>query len=236
LKEAIIPVLRSDRFSFKCTDKVPCFNNCCQDLNQYLTPYDILRLKNHFGLSSGEFLEKYTRSHTGTETGLPIITLKTNPSTGFQCPFVESTGCRVYENRPTSCRLYPLARTLSRSRETGEIIERYFLVQESHCQGFLTESEQTVDEWLGKQGVNPYNEMNDLMMHIIQLKNALRPGPLDSKSASLFHLACYDIDSLKTEILENRFSEEDIPNMIMKDDYQLLKFGIALIGKRLFSR
>lgn len=235
MEEAITPVTLSDRFAFKCTNKVPCFNNCCQDLNQYLTPYDILRMKNHLGLSSGEFLEKFTRRHIGPESGLPVVTLKTDPSTGFRCPFVQINGCQVYENRPTSCRLYPLARALSRSRETGQVTELYFLIQEAHCKGFLTESEQTVDEWLQKQGVYPYNEMNDLIMQIIQLKNALQPGPLDSKSTSLFHMACYDIDALKTELLANRLEGEGIPELIITDDYQLLKFGIALIKKRLFS-
>jgi Fe-S-cluster containining protein len=88
-------------------------------VNQLLTPYDILRLKRHFGISSAEFLETYTTQHIGPETRLPVVSLKTDASDGHTCPFVSPEGCRVYENRPSSCRTYPLARMLSRSRETG---------------------------------------------------------------------------------------------------------------------
>ena len=70
------PLELSDTFKFSCSEKVPCFNECCQDLNQFLTPYDILRLKNRLGLTSGLFLERFTSQHTGPESGLPIITFE----------------------------------------------------------------------------------------------------------------------------------------------------------------
>ena len=48
------------RFKFSCQPGVTCFNQCCRDVNILLTPYDVLRLKNRLGISSGEFLKKYT--------------------------------------------------------------------------------------------------------------------------------------------------------------------------------
>lgn len=236
----IIPVLLTDQFTFKCTSCVPCFNDCCQDLNQYLTPYDILRIKTHLGLSSETFLTQYTRSHTGQESGLPVITLKTDPASGFQCPFVRPEGCQVYENRPASCRLYPLARALTRSRETGQLTEQYFLLKEPHCRGFENGPTWTVRQWLDDQGVHLYNEMNDLMMDIIRLKNALRPGPLDLKSARLFHLACYDLDAFKVHVFEkgilgNKTPESDMINRAREDETELLKLGLSWIKKILFG-
>jgi hypothetical protein len=59
----MIPISIDDTFKFSCSAKVPCFNECCQDLNQFLTPYDILCLKNHLGMTSGAFLERYTTTH-----------------------------------------------------------------------------------------------------------------------------------------------------------------------------
>ena len=41
----IIPLTADTAFSFDCSPAVPCFNACCRDLNQALSPYDILRLK-----------------------------------------------------------------------------------------------------------------------------------------------------------------------------------------------
>ncbi len=44
-------------FRFACNPGVACFNECCRDLNQFLTPYDVLRLKRGLGLSSRQFLD-----------------------------------------------------------------------------------------------------------------------------------------------------------------------------------
>ena len=32
-------------FKFSCHPKVSCFNQCCRDVNIFLTPYDVLRMK-----------------------------------------------------------------------------------------------------------------------------------------------------------------------------------------------
>ena len=40
-----IPIGINETFGFACHKKVSCFNHCCKDLNQTLTPYDVLRLK-----------------------------------------------------------------------------------------------------------------------------------------------------------------------------------------------
>ena len=68
----------NDSFTFKCGSERRCFNECCRDLNQFLTPYDILRLRAHLGVTTGEFLSRHASEHTGPETGLPIITLRTD--------------------------------------------------------------------------------------------------------------------------------------------------------------
>ena len=47
-------------FTFKCHTVIACFTQCCRDITIVLTPFDILRLKKGLGVSSDEFLEKYT--------------------------------------------------------------------------------------------------------------------------------------------------------------------------------
>ncbi|HKJ01944.1 MAG TPA: hypothetical protein VJ997_05800, partial [Longimicrobiales bacterium] len=49
-----------DPFNFACHPGVSCFNCCCHDVNVFLTPYDVMRLKNRLGIKSGEFLDRYT--------------------------------------------------------------------------------------------------------------------------------------------------------------------------------
>jgi hypothetical protein len=240
MEESMVALLPEDTFRFSCSKAVPCFNECCRDLNQFLFPYDIVRLKNRLAMSSAAFLEQYTTLHTGPETSLPVITLKPTSDSDLRCPFVTPSGCSVYEDRPASCRMYPLARVLSRSRETGEITEQYMLLREPHCLGFQQEKTQTVNEWIQSQGIAIYNEMNDMMMEIIALKNKFLPGPLDIRTNHLFYMACYDLDTFKDHAIENKiFSDMDMDEktleLALHDDTTLLKLSLAWIRQTLFE-
>lgn len=235
MQDEMIPLSVNDTFRFSCSAKVPCFNECCRDLNQFLTPYDILRLKNRLGISSGVFLERCTTQHTGPESGFPVVTLKTSQSSELRCPFVTPRGCSVYEDRPSSCRTYPLARMASRSRETGSITEQYVLIKEAHCLGFQQDKVWTAQEWIKDQGAEIYNEMNDMLMEIISLKNRFRPGPLDMKSRHFFHTACYDLDAFRTQT-DNLNIDADTLALIKSSDVELLKFGIQWVRQMLFGK
>jgi len=219
---------------------VPCFNECCRDLNQFLTPYDILRLKNHLGLSSGEFLTKYSSLHTGPESGLPIVTLKPKENDDRLCPFVSPGGCTVYENRPSSCRTYPLVRALARSRQTGEITEQFMVLQEPHCRGFKESRKRSVKQWMDGQEIAIYNAINDQLMQIISLKNQRMPGPLDLKSRHLFYTALYDLDNFRSQIKKNGLLDEfpidsTTIDEALEDDVALLKLGMKWIKIVLFD-
>jgi uncharacterized protein len=234
------PLSQDDIFTFSCSKKVPCFTECCRDLNQFLTPYDILRLKNRLGLSSGLFLERYTCRQTGPETGLPIITLKTDFAEKLKCPFVKTSGCSVYEDRPSSCRTYPLVRLASRSRETGKIDEAFILLKEPHCLGFEQGRTWTIREWIENQEVSFYNEMNDKLLEIISLKNRGLSGSLDMKSRSCFHMALYDIDAFRSNLFEKNILDElnldpKTLDTLKNDDVALLKLGHQWIKKILFG-
>ncbi len=234
------PVSLNDTFKFSCSEQTPCFTECCQDLNQCLTPYDILRLKNHLNLSSTLFLENYTTQHIGPDSGLPIITLKTDPLGALKCPFVSRSGCRVYRDRPSSCRTYPLVRLASQSRKTGKITEQYLLLKEPHCLGFNQGHTWTTRSWISDQGVAAYNHMNDLLMEIISLKNRLLPGPLDVKSSRLFHMACYDLDTFRSKIfakgrLDDWIVDDNTLDAVANDDEALLKLGLKWIKYKLFG-
>jgi len=226
-------------FRFVCSETVPCFNACCRDLNQFLTPYDIVRLKGHLGLTAQDFLNRYCSQHIGAESGLPIVTLKPKEAWQLTCPFVTPAGCKVYVARPSSCRIYPIVRVISKSRETGETGEQFMLLKESHCLGFYENKEQTVRQWIEQQGICVYNEFNDRLMEIISLKNRLMPGPLDIKSRYIFHLALYDLDNFRSQIFEKNLpADMKIDRTEMEkaqtDDADLLKIGIQWVKWELF--
>ena len=209
METTMLPLSKEDSFQFNCSATVPCFNACCRDLNQFLTPFDILRLKQHLSMTSGEFLQKYTSQHSGPQTGLPVVSLRPKNSTDLLCPFVSPDGCQVYENRPTSCRLYPIARAIAPCPQTGRISEHFALIKESHCQGFHQKSFQTVDRWLSDQGVKSYLAVNDRFLDIIRLKNHRHPAPLDLRAVHQFQLALYDLDRFRSYVLDNKLLENE---------------------------
>jgi Fe-S-cluster containining protein len=223
-----------DSFRFSCGPHISCFNECCRDLNQFLTPYDILRLRSFLKVSSEEFLTRYTAQHTGPETGLPIVGFRQKHDDALKCPFVSEDGCLVYSDRPSSCRAYPVARAVSRNRQTGQLTEYFMLLKEPHCKGFQNGNFQSVEQWIENQGLKIYNEMNDLMMEIISLKNRLFSGPLDLKTRHFFHMACYDLDAFREKILNKGHLEspEYDELLLLKaktEDTALLKISLQWI-------
>jgi len=206
-----------DKFRFLCHKGIECFNKCCYDLNLFLMPYDIIRLKNRLKMTSTEFLKKYTKMHIGYNTGLPVVTLKMRND--LSCPFVTEDGCSVYKDRPSSCRLYPLARIRIDDNEF------YYIVREEHCKGFNENKVWTVEEWLKNQEAIDYNRMNDIFMKIISRKNKLS-RELTYKELRLIYLACFDIDGFR------RFAEKNSIK-VPEDDVELMKFGIDWISRKL---
>lgn len=229
-----------DTFRFSCHPGIRCFNQCCRDLNQYLTPYDILRLKNRLGLSSKQFLNQHTVCHIGPRSGLPVVSLKMLKEDDLKCPFVSPAGCTVYEDRPGSCRTYPLGRMAVRKPGEQVCQESYFLIKEAHCLGFDEQKEWTVREWKKDQGLDTYNEMSDLMMDIVSLMNRSGKTRLTDEENEIFCMACYDLDRFKDFVFEKRLGEsvsieESILDLLRKDEVALMKFGIKWIKWRLFG-
>lgn len=240
MPDELIPIGKNDSLNFSCGPENECFNECCRNLCQAITPYDILRLKKNLGISSQQFLKEYTSLHHGPESGLPVVEFKQNPASGYECPFVAENGCRVYEDRPASCRMYPLARAVAKSRQTGEINEYFALIEESHCKGFCKKTDHKVKDWLDTQGVDLYNRENDKLVELISLKNRIRPGKLEGAQSDMFYLALYNIDEFRDRIFNHSLLgdmkiSEDVLNEIENNDPALLNFGIEWVKFVLFG-
>jgi uncharacterized protein len=233
--EAFIAVNLDDPLRFDCHPGVSCFNNCCRDLNQALTPYDVLRLRRHLGVTSREFLRSYTLEHTGPATGLPIISLHFDQVRQGLCPFVTSAGCRVYAARPASCRLYPLARAVRRSRADGRTSIHYALFREAHCQGFEQSRTQTVRTWVSAQDLKIDFKMNDALMELIALKNRFHPGPLAIEQQQLLKLALYDPDAFRMNVDTGAMTEWEGDAISAEDDIRLLEWSMAWVMRKLFG-
>jgi Fe-S-cluster containining protein len=104
---------------FECRPGISCFTQCCGDVNIFLTPYDVLRLKNALGLSSEDFLAQYTLLPFHPGQMLPVVMLRMREDEGKRCPFVTEQGCGVYADRPWACRMYPLGSATHRAGGKG---------------------------------------------------------------------------------------------------------------------
>ena len=138
------------KFKFACHKGLSCYTQCCRKVNIWLLPYDVLRMKNALGISSEEFLLKYTLPRKG-QKGLPVLLLKMEDNEEKTCPFVTPDGCTIYPDRPWPCRAYPIEQT----EKDGE----YHFIKFPFCKGFEEEREWTVEEWIEDQGLKPYLEM-----------------------------------------------------------------------------
>ncbi|MCP4353661.1 MAG: YkgJ family cysteine cluster protein [Desulfobacterales bacterium] len=234
------------KFKFKCHKEVKCFTKCCRGINIVLTPYDIIRLKNRLELPSEDFLSLYTEPHMLEKTDLPVITLKllndeeADPE-NLPCPFVREDGCIVYEDRPTSCRYYPLGTASLSHKQDADDEDFYFFVNEPHCLGFEEEKEWTVCEWREDQGVDIHDEINAEWTDLIVRKRSFPPNiKLSEKSKNMFFLASYNIDRFREFVFESTFLDRydidtELIEKIKKDEIELLKFGITWLKSVLFQ-
>jgi hypothetical protein len=244
LKEEILqdyPRLTEDSiFSFNCHHGVSCFNNCCGDVNIFLTPYDIIRLKNKLGISSTEFLEKHTLAPFDKNLRFPVVLLKMQDDEGRTCPFVASEGCTVYDDRPWACRMYPLGMA-SPGEDNEELNEQfYFLLKESICKGFDEDRELTVADWIKDQGIELYNEMGEGYKEITTDKRLLSAQNLTPQKMEMMHMVFYDIDRFREFLFGssffNKFDVDDAAKAELEnDDAELLKFGYKWLRFVLFG-
>jgi Fe-S-cluster containining protein len=227
-------------FRFACGPGIACYNQCCQDLNQALTPFDVLELRRYLKLSWQAIQEQHVMLYTGPATGLPVASLRFASRAGRHCPFVTGQGCSVYPARPTSCRLYPVARAIQRSRTDGRISEHFALLKEPHCHGFEKGLTQTARQWIESQGARAGLDASDAMLELIALKNRLRPGPLAPEQRQWAVMAFYDLERLKDQAQAGRLpamNADALPPLPDRDDdRQWLSWAMAWLRRALFGQ
>ncbi|HWR59787.1 MAG TPA: YkgJ family cysteine cluster protein, partial [Thermodesulfovibrionales bacterium] len=225
----------NSKFRFKCHKGISCFTKCCSNIDIMLTPYDIIALKKRLGMSSGEFLEKYTYTHAEGRAAFPILYLKMSEDEDRNCRFVTSEGCSVYDDRPANCRYYPVGQgTLKKAIDEKVVDEEFFFfVKEDHCKGFEETDEWSIASWREDQGVDRYDELNREWKSILLLRN-VPAEPIDGKKLAMFYMACYDMDRFRSFIFDSGFLnhfevDEASREKLRTDDVELMLFGFKFV-------
>ena len=225
-----------DSFSFSCNSGLECFNKCCRDINLYLTPYDILRIKRRLRITSSEFLKTYTFPLFPEEIGHPVILLKMMPDDTRNCPFVGEQGCLIYDDRPWSCRSFPLE-----PLDDGGGLPAFGIVKREFCLGFgKGKTSHTVKKWRDTQNVSFYEELNDEWKKITHHEDFGSKDFLDGQYRDIFFIGSYNIDEFRSIVLKGDFSryfDIDKPTLkkIRSSETELLRFAFRWMRCVLFN-
>jgi hypothetical protein len=226
---------------FRCRKGIDCWNACCSNIDISLTPYDILRLSRRLGISTTEFLMKYTYPYEMEANGIAGVKLKPVEN-GAACQFMVPEGCSVYEDRPTACRYYPVA--LLSIRRSDEFTDRqsYALVKEPHCHGHQEPRSISIDDYRKEQGVEGYDELGRGWRQLILKKKSSGPvvGTPSKRSLQLFFMACYDLDRFRDFVASTSFNEAyDIPwdemQKLLSTDDELMLFAFRFLRQTMFG-
>ena len=229
------------RIKFRCYKGISCFNACCKRADVTLAPYDVLRLKKRFAMSSQEFLKKYTVPFQMDQDGVPGLKMRTDED--GSCVMLDGdNGCSVYEDRPTVCRYYPVALLNMKGKDSSQAEESYSIVREDHCKGHFEEREISIADYRDEQGCKEYDDRDRDWYRLILKKKSAGPGVgrPSEMSLQLFFMASYNLDMFRRFVLSETFRKtyklnDTFYEAVEKDDLILMDFGFQFMRQVLFG-
>ncbi len=226
---------------FSCHKGISCWNACCRNADITLTPYDIVRLKQATGKDSSEVLKDYTVPFTMDADGVPGIKLRTTDAGA--CLFMdEEAGCTIYENRPSSCRYYPLGNLSMKKADQAHENQHFVLVKEDHCKGHEEDRTIPIQDYRAEQKVEEFDQHNIEYFQLILKKKSMGPGVgrPPEMSLQLYFMACFDQDRFRRFVTSEAFKktyqlDQETLDKIAHDDVDCMYFGFRLLRQVLFN-
>jgi hypothetical protein len=222
---------------FRCHSGLACFNSCCRDKRLTLLPYDVLRLSRGLGCRSGEFLAERAELEIEAGSGWPTLRLKL--ASDGRCPFVGEAGCGVYRDRPTCCRIHPLARAVR--LDAGGVAETFVVAETgARCLGFGAPGAATVEAWIGSQGLDEYRAANDRIAKLFLHPSRPRPLSLSSAEVHAVVMALYNVDVFRELVARPGFAARSGLDgasvaRALASDRALLELGQDWLAARFFG-
>jgi len=227
---------RNDKFSFRCHPEIACFNQCCRNLNLFLYPYDIVRLKQRLGISSDQFLDRYVDIILRKTDFFPEVLLSMAENDQKTCPFLSSDGCTVYIDRPDACRTFPLEQGLYYDASTYKTTPVYFFKPPDFCMGPHEKQLWTIEAWAENQQAVVYNQMTARWSEVKLLfqDNPWGPAGPNGPLGKMAFMATYNVDRFRDFVFQStmlkRYNiKKATLKQIKKDDAALMKFGFEWV-------
>ncbi len=230
-------VTRDEPFRFRCHPGLACFNSCCRDKRLGLLPYDVLRLSRALGVSSDAFLARHAILEIEPGSGWPVVRIAL--ADDGRCPFVRAEGCAVYADRPTCCRIYPLARAVGLGADGTPTETLLVDASEARCGGFGATAAGTVDAWTRDQGLDAYRAPNERAARLFLHPRRPRPLSLADRDVHAAVMALYNPDVFRRFASRPAFAAESGLEGArvaegLRSDESLLALGQDWLAARLF--
>jgi Fe-S-cluster containining protein len=225
-----------DTFSFRCYPGIGCYNRCCRNLNLFLYPYDVMRLKSALNLSSDEFLDQYVDVVLRSGNYFPEVLLRMSENKEKTCPFLVDAGCSTYADRPDTCRTFPIEQGILYDAARKKDAAFHFFRPPDFCLGQHEDQQWTVATWSRDQDAERYHRMT---IRWAEAKRLFQTDPWGAEGpegprAKMAFMATYNIDRFRDFVFNSSFLKRYkvksvILNKIKNDDGALLTFGFDWI-------
>jgi len=231
-----IRIKNDDSFTFRCYPGIGCFNRCCRNLNLFLYPYDVIRLKHVMNISSDAFLDKYVDVVLRPGNYFPEVLLRMSENDEKSCPFLMPSGCSVYPDRPDTCRTFPFEQGILYDARTKKDVPVYFFRPPEFCEGPYEEYEWTMAAWTADQDAGQHHKMTIRwagLKRLFQNDPWGREGPRGARAKMAF-MAIYNVDRFREFVFQSSFTKRyKVKTAILKkleaDDVELMKFGFEWV-------
>ena len=228
-----------DTFCFRCHPQIACFNKCCRNLNLFLYPYDVMRLKNRLEISSGEFIDRHVDVVLRQGHYFPEVLLRMADNDQRTCPFLTDEGCSVYADRPDTCRTFPVEQGALFDAATGKSTPVHFFRPPDFCLGPQETQEWTIASWTRDQEAERYHRMT---LRWAEIRRLFQNDPWGTEGprgarAKMAFMATYNVDSFREFVFGSSFFKRyhvksDLKKRLRRSDKDLLLFGFEWV--RLF--
>lgn len=231
-----IPLARNERFQFRCHRGLTCFNQCCRNLNLFLYPYDVLRLRKRLNVDSEQFLDAHVDVVLREGNHFPDVLLRMADNQARTCPFLGDEGCSVYPDRPDTCRTFPVEHGLRFNDPPGgsEIVS--FFRPPDFCKGRHEDRMWTLAEWADDQEAKTHNEMTVRWAKIkaLFLDDPWGSEGLNGAKGKMAFMAAYNIDRFRDFVFKSSFLKryrvkQPLVKKLRVSDRELLLFGFEWI-------
>jgi Fe-S-cluster containining protein len=234
-------IAKNGSFCFECRPDLACFNLCCRNLNLFLYPYDVIRLKNNLKTTSGDFIDHHTDVVLRPGSHFPDVLLRMADNYQQTCPFLTENGCSVYPDRPDTCRTFPVEQGLI-YKAVGKPEPVHFFRPPDFCLGSKETRVFTLDSWAKDQDAAKYNAMTVLWSDVKSLfvKDPWGlEGPSGSRAKMAF-MAVYNVDGFRDFVFGSSFLKRykvkaDLQNKLRTNDAELMKFGFSFVKATIFG-